>query len=70
MPQEPYRSQYPIHFDSADWMTWRCGAAEPADLHVVVLCAWIAAGVTLILLGYLRQQRRLAQQVELRLLHA
>ncbi|GGR87748.1 hypothetical protein GCM10010169_34970 [Micromonospora fulviviridis] len=28
----------------------------------VVLCAWTAAGVTLILLGYLRQQRRLAQE--------
>jgi hypothetical protein len=27
-----------------------------------VLCAWIAAGATLILLGYLRQQRRLAQE--------
>jgi len=27
-----------------------------------VLCAWTAAGATLILLGYLRQQRRLAQQ--------
>ncbi|GII34745.1 carboxypeptidase regulatory-like domain-containing protein [Planotetraspora mira] len=28
----------------------------------VVLCAWIAAGVTLILLGYLKQQRRLAHE--------
>ncbi|MER5917736.1 carboxypeptidase regulatory-like domain-containing protein [Streptomyces sp. NPDC001982] len=28
----------------------------------VVLCAWIAAGATLILLGYLRHQRRLAQE--------
>lgn len=27
-----------------------------------VLCAWTAAGATLILLGYLRQQRRLAQE--------
>lgn len=27
-----------------------------------VLCAWIAAGATLILLGYLRHQRRLAQE--------
>jgi Carboxypeptidase regulatory-like domain/Protein of unknown function (DUF3533) len=27
-----------------------------------VLCAWIAAGAALILLGYLRQQRRLARQ--------
>jgi hypothetical protein len=27
-----------------------------------VLCAWTAAGATLILLDYLRQQRRLAQE--------
>ena len=27
-----------------------------------MLCAWAAAGATLILLGYLRQQRRLAQE--------